>query len=92
MGGGGDDGPGIGGLIVPLRIGVGEAREDPLDEGRPSLGGVTGVGFCLRKKRPAVVLGLLSNELSGLWYCSGGQGGLPEIARGITTGGGVVVL
>jgi hypothetical protein len=72
---------------------MGDARDEAFDDGRPSLAdGEAGVGFCLRKKSPAVVVfGLLSNEPSGLWLWTGGHVGLPEMASG-GIAGGVVAL
>jgi hypothetical protein len=89
----GDDGPATGELTVDLRMG--EAREEAFDGGRPSLDGEGGVGFCLRKKSPAVVavvFVLLSSEMLGLWLRSGGRDDLPERASGGIDGGGRVAL
>lgn len=89
----GDDGPATGELTVDLRMG--EAREEAFDDGRPSLDGEGGVGFCLRKKSPAVVavvFVLLSSEMLGLWLRSGGREDLPERARGGMDGGEIVAF
>jgi hypothetical protein len=74
---------------------MGAAREEALDDGRPSLvDGEPGVGFCLRKKSPAVVgvvFGMVSAEASGLWFCSGVHNGLVERASGGIAGGEVAL-
>jgi hypothetical protein len=89
----GDDGPATGELSDDFRMGA--AREEALDDGRPSLvDGEPGVGFCLRKKSPAVVgvvFGMVSAKASGLWFCSGVHNGLVERASGGIAGGEVAL-